>query len=322
LLTCKARWLTPDFTRGESDIAAILLFVAWHESCEGIKQLRKRRRHGTEQGEQGMEIVIESYAAIGVASGAAGALGQVWLPPGYTLTGGGAYDLGRSTTNMLTSCYPLRNQDGVYNGWAAAGADPLPLAVYAIGIKVTRGGMPVRVEQNVFCASSALVGEPGVSARLGAGWIGTGGGAMDNRAGNAGANVLTSSYPLIGADGKIVGWSASGKDPSEAELARVTAFVIGIRGADGVALDAHIVSNSSMMTGFPSAMVVAPRTDAVVAGGGALRSGQEHGQMLSASCPVISSRDGRLTGWYAARKVMRATAPGTITAYSVMLKAA
>ena len=269
-----------------------------------------------------MEIVIESYAAIGVANGAGGEQAQVWLPPGYTLTGGGAYDLGRGAANVLASCYPIRNQEGVYNGWAAAGREPFPLAVYAIGIKVTRGGLPVRVEQSVFCASSALVGEPGVSARLGAGWIGTGGGAQDNCAGAAGANVLTSSCALIGADGKICGWTASGKDTSAAEQARVTAFVIGIRGADGVALDAHLVRNSSLMTGFPSALVLAPRGNAVVAGGGALPGLPGQGQMLSATCPVISSDDGRLAGWFAARKVTRSAVPGAITAYSVMLEAA
>lgn len=265
-----------------------------------------------------MDIVIESYAAIGVSSRSNGEHAQVWLPPGYTLTGGGAYDLGRSAANTLTSCYPIRNQDGVYNGWAASGHDPAPLAVYAMGIKVTRGGVPVDIEQTVFCASSALVAEPGVCARLGAGWIGTGGGAQDSRAGPAGLNALTSSHPLIGADGKICGWSATGKDTSDAEMARVSAYVIGIRGADGIALDAHIVSNSSLMTGFPSALVVAPHGDAVVVGGGALGEGL----MLSASCPVISARDGRVTGWFAARKVANSAAPGAITAYSVMVKAA
>lgn len=269
-----------------------------------------------------MDIVIESYAAIGVSNCASGEPAQAWLPPGYTLTGGGAYDLGRGPANTLTSCFPIRNQDGVYNGWAAAGRDPLPLAVYAIGIKVTRGGVPVKVEQQVFAASSALVAEPGVSARLGAGWIGTGGGARDNRAGPAGGNALTASYPLIGADGKICGWSASGKDTSQSEQARVTAFVIGIRGADGVALDAHIVFNSSMMTGFPRALVRGPRGAAVVAGGGALRGAPGVGQMLSATCPLISSQDGRLTGWFAERKVTQAAPPGAITAYGVMLKAA
>jgi hypothetical protein len=268
-----------------------------------------------------MEIEIESYAAIGVSSRTTGEHAQVWLPPGYTLTGGGAYDLGRGSANPLTSCYPIRNQEGVYHGWAAAGRDPVPLAVYAIGIKVTRGGVPVEIEQSVFCASSALVAEPGVSARLGAGWIGTGGGAQDSCAGTAGSNALTASHPLIGADGKICGWSATGKDCSEAQQARVTAFVIGIRGAHGLALNAHIVSNSSLMTGFPSALVMAPQGDAVVVGGGALDAGKG-GMLLSATCPVISSRDGRLTGWYASRKVAKSAAPGAITAYSVLLRAA
>ena len=268
-----------------------------------------------------MEIVIESYAAIGVSSGA-GEQAQVWLPPGYTLTGGGAYDLGRSSANVVTSCHPIRNQDGVYHGWTADGRDPLPLAVYAIGIRVTRDGVPIRVEQSVFCASSALSSEPGVCARLGPGWIGTGGGALDNCVGPGVANVLTSSYPLIGPDGKICGWSAAGKQTSASEQARVTAFVIGVRGADGVALDAQLVSNSSLMTGFPSALVIAPRGEAVVVGGGAMRGVPGQGQMLSASCPVISGEDGRLTGWFAARQVARAAAPGAITAYSVMLKAA
>jgi hypothetical protein len=268
-----------------------------------------------------MDVVIESFAAVAVADSTSGGMAQAWLPEGYTLTGGGAYDLGGGAVNVLSSCYPVRDHRGVYQGWAAAGREPQPLAVYAIGINVTRDGMPVRLEQQVFCATSALVGEPGVSARLGAGWIGTGGGAQDNCAGPAGVNVLTASYPLIGQDGKICGWSASGKDPSQADQARVTAFVIGLRGAEGVELDASIVQNSSLMTGFPSALVKAPRGSAVVAGGGALRAAPGHGQMLTASCPVVNERDGRLTGWYAARKVMRAAA-GTITTYGVLLEAA
>jgi hypothetical protein len=269
-----------------------------------------------------MEIQIESYAAIGVSQRAGREHAQAWLPPGYTLTGGGAYDLGRGVTNSLTSCYPIRDAEGVYSGWAAAGSEPIPLAVYAVGIRVTRGGVPVAVEQAVFCASSALVAEPGVCARLGAGWIGTGGGARDSCAGPAGANALTSSHPLLGPDGRICGWSAAGKDQSDAEQARVTAFVIGIRSAEGIALDAHIVSNSSLMTGFPSALVLAPRGNAVVVGGGALSAARGAGMLLSATCPVISGEDGRLTGWYVARKVAGNAAPGAITAYSVLLEAA
>lgn len=269
-----------------------------------------------------MDIRIESYAAIGVADVAAGAPAQAWLPPGYTLTGGGAFDLGEGASNLLASSYPVRNQDGAYRGWAAAGREPFPLAVYAVGIRVTRGGAPVQVEQQVFCATSALVAEPGVTARLGRGWIGTGGGALDNCAGPGGGAVLTSSYPLIGPDGQICGWGAAGKDPAMAEQARVSAFVIGIRGTDGVTLKARLVSNSSLMTGFPSALARAPGGKAVVAGGGALRGPCGQGLLLSASCPVISSCDGRLTGWFASRKVAATEATGAITAYGVMLEAA
>lgn len=269
-----------------------------------------------------MDVTIESYAAVAVADRNAGPQAQVWLPPGYTLTGGGAYDLGRGPSNVVTSCYPIRDQHGGYTGWAASGREPFPLAVYAVGIKVSRAGKPVPVEQQVFCATSAMVSEPGVSARLGAGWVGTGGGAQDNCAGPGGHNVLTSSYPLIGADGKICGWGATGKDPDEADAARVTAFVIGIRGAEGVELDARIVSNASLMTGYPSAHVRAPSGNAVIAGGGALRGGASQNLLLSASCPVINSRDGRLTGWFASRKVVRSAAPGALTAYGVMLQAA
>jgi len=269
-----------------------------------------------------MDVVIESYAAVAVASQADGPQAHAWLPPGYTLTGGGAYDLGQGQANVLNSCYPIRDADGNYTGWAAGGREPFPLAVYAIGIKVTRGGQPVRVEQQVFAATSALVSEPGVSARLGAGWIGTGGGAKDNCAGGTGQNALTASFPLIGADGKICGWGATGKDPGSSDQARVTAFVIGIRGADGVDIDARIVSNSSLLTGLPSAHVRTPSRKAVVASGGALHVPGSPNLLLSASCPMIDSSDGRLTGWFASRKVPRSAPPGALTAYGVMLQAA
>lgn len=268
-----------------------------------------------------MDVLIESFAAVAVADSTTGAQAQAWLPPGYTLTGGGAYDLGGGATNILSSCYPVRDASGVYKGWTAAGREPFPLAVYAIGIKVTRGGRPVHIEQQVFCATSAMVGEPGVSARLAPGWVGTGGGAQDNCAGPASANVLTSSYPLIGRDGTIAGWGASGKDGSEQGQARITAFVIGVRGTEGVELDARIIRNASLLTGFPSAHVRAPAGPAVMVGGGALRGTPGQELLLSASCPVMARGDGRLTGWFASRKVERNAPPGHLTAYGVMLGA-
>jgi hypothetical protein len=274
-----------------------------------------------------MTIEIETYAFVGVATRASGPKAQVWLPPGYTLTGGGAYDLGRGPGNVLTASFPMRNQHGQYTGWAAAGRDlgqddPAPLAVYAIGLRIMKDGVPVEIEQQVFCATSALVNDPGVSVKLGAGWIGTGGGAQDNYVSPASGNMLTESFPMMGPDGRISGWTATGKDLDQSEGARVTAFVIGIKPIPGITLDASIISNSSLVTAYPSASVSAPVGDAVVVGGGAFGTEQGCGHMLSASCPVISGRNGRLTGWFAARKEQRMARPGPLTAYVVMLGAA
>lgn len=274
-----------------------------------------------------MSIVIETYAFVGVATRASGPKAQVWLPPGYTLTGGGAYDLGQGPGNVLSASYPMRNQNGQYTGWAASGRetgrdDAAPLAVYAIGMRILKDGQPVAVEQQVFCATSALVNNPGVSVKLGAGWIGTGGGAQDNFVNPLGGNMLTESFPMMGPDGAICGWTATGKDLGMADGARVTAFVIGIKPIPGITLDASIISNSSLVNAYPSASVSAPMGNAVVVGGGALGIESGKGHALSASCPVISGRNGRLTGWFAARKEERMARPGPLTAYVVMLGAA
>jgi hypothetical protein len=273
-----------------------------------------------------MSIVIESYAFVGVATRATGPTAQVWLPPGFTLTGGGAYDLGRGPANILTSSYPTRNRQGICTGWAAGGRDagfidPAPLAVYAIGIRILRDGVPLELEQQVFCASSALACEPGVSVKLGAGWIGTGGGAQDNCANPSNGNMLAASHPLLGPDGAICGWSARGQGQGH-DQGRVSAYVIGVRAPEGVTLDARILSQGSIPGAHMGAAVSVPDGDGVVAGGGVLAGAAEEASMLSASCPVISNRDGRLTGWFAARKNQNPAAPSAITAYVVMLEAA
>ena len=162
-----------------------------------------------------MGIVIESQTFIGVATGATGARAEVWLPPGFTLTGGGAYHAGAGQAPDLTACCPIRNEEGQYTGWAVAGrsgaGDNAPLAVYAVGIRIVMDGAPLKVDQQVFCATSALVADPGVTVRLGLGWIGTGGGAQDNHASALNAGMVTSHYPLLSADGQINGWSASAR---------------------------------------------------------------------------------------------------------------
>lgn len=192
-----------------------------------------------------MGIVIESQTFIGVAEGASGTA-RVWLPPGFTLTGGGAYNPGHAELASLSACCPLRDEAGRYTGWLAAASGNASVAVYAVGMRMFSDGVPLPIEQQVFCASSALVADPGVSVRLGDGWIGTGGGAQDNHASASAIQALVSNtgrgrtcnHPLLGADGQIVGWSASGKSRDGALGARVSAYVVGIRTPPGIELDA------------------------------------------------------------------------------------
>lgn len=232
------------FPHGNANFKGFRYVFAWHEICKMENIIHSII------GKQGMGVVIESYAFIGLATQTGGPCAQVWLPPGYTLTGGGAYEMGAKRNNVLCASHPIRNRHGVYTGWTVAALDPVPLAVFAIGVKAFEDGKPVEIEQHVFSATSALVPEPGVSVRLPAGWLGTGGGAQDNMAIPANGNLLTASYPMIGPDGKISGWSASGRDPQAGHVARVTAFVIGIRGAEGEVLDVQVASNPSMVTRF------------------------------------------------------------------------
>lgn len=233
-----------------------------------------------------MGIVIESQTFIGVATGATGSRAEVWLPPGFTLTGGGAYDLGRGNATTLTACCPLRDEDGNYTGWAAAGSNGgAPMGVYAVGIRILKDGVPVRIDQQVFCATSALVADPGVTVRLGLGWIGTGGGAQDNFASAVNGNMVTSNYPLLGHDGQICGWSAGAKVHDENRCARVTAFVIGIKTVPQVALDARVLADC-LRPSFPQAPCV-PAPGGMSAGarlaGHGNRFAARHGAALEAA---------------------------------------
>ncbi len=224
-----------------------------------------------------MGIVIESQTFIGVARGGNGARAQVWLPPGFTLTGGGVYDTGSGKPSVLSASCPVRDEDGHYTGWMAAGTalPDAPLAVYAVGIRIVKDGVPVRVEQQVFCATSALASDPGVTVRLGAGWIGTGGGAQDNHAIAVHPHAETVNYPLLGAAGQVLGWSASTRTADAIAQARVSAFVVGIRTSPQVAIDAATLA-ACLRPSFPATPVTssASATGPVAAGGRVYAYGQ------------------------------------------------
>ncbi|MCG8363125.1 MAG: hypothetical protein MJA27_07320 [Pseudanabaenales cyanobacterium] len=238
------------------------------------------------------------------------------------MTGGGAFDLWQGFGNLLTASYPIRQVEGApYTGWAAAGkdhieSDPAPLAVYAIGIKITNNGQPVSIQQQVVSAKGPTAAHPKVTAHLPDEWIGTGGGAIDNYSGEG--NMLTASYPVY-TNGKVTGWTGMGKDHIQSDPSTITAFVIGIQVPD-VTLDVDIVSVTGKTAAHPVASVSSP-TGHTVVGGGAIDNYSGEGNMLTATYPLISSSDGTLTGWSAAGKDHIKSDPSSITVYVVTLEA-
>jgi hypothetical protein len=141
------------------------------------------------------------------------------LPNGFVLTGGGAFVNWHGAGNLLTASFP--NSD---NSWEARSkdhdvSDPAPITAYAIGIKPRSGTH--NVTHVIKSAKGATAAHPSARVCLDAGWILSGGGALDQWTGNG--NMLTASFP----NGTC--WDAAGKDHKVSSPAAITAYAIGIR---------------------------------------------------------------------------------------------
>jgi vibriolysin len=145
------------------------------------------------------------------------------LPPGFTLTGGGAFvDYGGGAGNLLTASFP-----NSASSWEARSKDHLvvdeaKITAYAIGLQ-PRPGNNARLS-NVIVNSTGLVAEhPSAQVCLDDAFTLSGGGAIDNW--NEPGNLLTASFPMGGC------WLAAGKDHIEVSPASITVYAIGIRTA-------------------------------------------------------------------------------------------
>jgi hypothetical protein len=142
------------------------------------------------------------------------------LPPGYVLTGGGAFvDYGTGPGSLLTASYPATD-----SSWQARAKDhdvkdPSQITAYAIGIKHRLGLQ--RVQHNIVSATGATAQHPTAQVMVTAGYTMSGGGALDDYAGGEG-NLLTASYP------QSPYWIAAGKDHEHASPAAITVYVIGL----------------------------------------------------------------------------------------------
>lgn len=278
-----------------------------------------------------MAYQLLSFTAINVCSSTSHPEASVWLPPGYTLTGGGAWDVWDTgftgaSGNLLTACCPIQaSGSSLYTGWYAAGKDhltpsPAPLVVAAIGIMVLdSNGNPVPISQLVTQSTSAAAAHPTATAEAPSGYLCTGGGAQDNYGSGVG-NMLTGSYPTI-SNGVITGWTATGKDQIDSDPCTITAYAIGIS-VPNVTLSVSIASATSRPEDHPYAYVAIPDGTTLVAGGANdVYTGE--GNLLTSCFPGFATWELGLPSriWTAEGKDhLKPDPSGTLTVWAISLQ--
>lgn len=256
---------------------------------------------------------------------------EVWIPPEYTLTGGGAIVLWGGAGNILTASYPIKKEgEDHYTGWEGRAkdhriADAAPLLVYAVGIKLLTENGPIELDQDVAKATSgAPVGHPKLSVKLeDAETVLTGGGAfVDWR--NSG-NLLTASFPISSDGNSYTGWEARSKDHIEADPASISVYAIGIKLANSVADNIKITQEVEVKP--TTTPVNHPQGDVwmddefTLTGGGAIDNWDTYGNLLTASFPKRRPGELYYKGWQVRGKDHEYADISTVTCYAIGIKA-
>jgi len=142
------------------------------------------------------------------------------VPPEYVMTCGGAQVIG--SENMLTASFPEN-----HSTWKAMSKDhrisgPAKIKVYAIGIKLRRGGK--YFENMLDFKTSKVKNHPIKTVSIGKKYVLSGGGARANWANPNLGQLLTASYPN---DSHT--WRAKSKEHIDSSPASITVFAIGIK---------------------------------------------------------------------------------------------
>lgn len=141
----------------------------------------------------------------------------VFLPDGYTLTGGGAFVDWHGAGNLLTASFPNSDRSWEARSKDHQTSDPSRITAYVIGVRPRSGNL-----RNIInSATGASAAHPSAQVCLDPGWILSGGGALDQWDGFG--NLLTASFP------QGTCWFAAGKDHLVSSPGAVTAYAIGIR---------------------------------------------------------------------------------------------
>lgn len=268
---------------------------------------------------------------------------DVFLDPGYTLTGGGAWIDYDEPGNLLVQSYPVQGRDGKWCGWMANGKDAwvsskASITTYAIGIKITKDGEVVPVEQTVFMSESPKVELPNAPEHDG--WVAVGGGVKCEQ--NVFENLMISeTAPFRGVPDpevkhhRITAWygskqycfsPTSNRGPTGGGV--ISTFLIAIRAA-GILFETRVLCEKSELLSRPEAEVLAE--GGVVVSGGAIDKQTDlsyndladHSvNMLTATYPVFEEAEMNLIkGWKAAGKDHHYTSPSNLRVYCVTLSA-
>lgn len=257
---------------------------------------------------------------------------QVWVPPEYTLTGGGAIALWGGAGSLLTASYPIRKEgERDYRGWEASAkdhrvADPSPLVVYAVGIRILSDGSPVKFDQDVVQATSQQsVGHPKVSASLNnAESVLTGGGAIVHSRTGAG-NLLTASFPVSPDGGSTyTGWEAHSKDHVLPDPATITVYAIGIELPAALASQLRI--EQRVVVYSTTNPVNHPRGEVglddgfTLTGGGGIDNWDGDGNLLTGSVPRRRPDEIHYAAWQVSGKDHEKPDVATVTSYAVGIR--
>ncbi len=268
---------------------------------------------------------------------------EVFIDPGYTLTGGGAWIEYEEPGNLLVQSYPIQCRDGKWSGWKAYGKDAWEsskaiITTYAIGIKVTKDGELIPIEQMVFYSDTTKSELPSTPDHDG--WVAVGGGVKCEQ--NVFENVMLSeTAPFRGTPNPeesfhtICAWygskqycfsPTSNRGPTGGGT--ISTYLIAIR-ADGILFQTRVLCEKSELAPRPKAEVLAQ--GGVVVSGGAVDKQTDlsytdfadHSvNMLTATYPVYDevSLD-KIHGWKAAGKDHHFTSHSNLRVYCVTLSA-
>lgn len=184
------------------------------------------------------------------------------LPPGYTMTGGGAATVPEEPGILLTASYPSSARSWTANAQDHSVAASGQLTAYVIGIRPRQGVPP---EGRIFSQTGGTQPHPSAAVEIPSDYLLTGGGAQTSCP--AAGNLLTASYPY-----SLTIWRGEAKDHIVSCPSSIVVYAIGLKPPPGseVGFDGSVASftNPSFagLVAFIGADDIAPRVEAIAPG--------------------------------------------------------